>query len=117
MADWETTKLKSDVKREAGEMERWTYSGVMRAGIEAIKADVVGANQDGDIWVNPESQPEPTPDFNPDELAARIVDAVGVEAGGPQVDDSEIAREVARQLDYTAIADKVSRQVVRELQG
>lgn len=51
-----------------------------------------------------------------DELAAQIVDQIGATAGGPQVDDSEIAREVARQLDYTAIADKVSRQVVSELQ-
>lgn len=51
-----------------------------------------------------------------EELAGRIVDKIGATAGGPEVDDSEIARQVARQLDYTAIADKVSEQVVRELQ-
>lgn len=50
-----------------------------------------------------------------DELAGRIVDQIGATAGGPQVDDSEIAREVARQLDYAHIATKVSGQVVGEL--
>jgi len=51
------------------------------------------------------------------ELAALIVDQIGAEAGGPRVDDSDLAREVARQMDYVAIADSVAEQVARELQG
>lgn len=50
-----------------------------------------------------------------EELADLLVDTIGAEAGGPAVDDSEIAREVARQLDYTALADKVADEVVGRL--
>jgi len=42
-----------------------------------------------------------------DDLAARIVDQVG----GPQVDDSEIARTVARKLDYAELATQVADEV------
>jgi predicted DsbA family dithiol-disulfide isomerase len=55
--------------------------------------------------------------INADDLAARIVDHIGADVGGPQVDDSEIAREVAQQIDYAHLADKVSEQVVREIGG
>jgi len=54
---------------------------------------------------------------DPDDLAARIVDQIGADVGGPQVDDSEIARAVARELDYAHLADKVSEQVVGNLEA
>jgi len=56
-----------------------------------------------------------TQGIDPDDLAARIVDQIGADVGGPQVDDSEIARAVARELDYAHLASKVSEQVVNEL--
>jgi hypothetical protein len=59
-----------------------------------------------------------TPDVTDyEDLAARIVDQIGADAGGPQVDDTEIARAVARELDYAHLADKVSEQVVREIEA
>jgi hypothetical protein len=58
-----------------------------------------------------------TDTVNADDLAARIVDQLGADVGGAQVDDSEIARAVARELDYAHLADRVSEQVVREMGG
>jgi len=55
--------------------------------------------------------------INADDLAARIVDHIGADVGGPQVDDGEIAREVERQIDYAHLADKVGEKVVREIGG
>lgn len=50
-----------------------------------------------------------------DELPTDIVDEIGAKAGGPHVDDSEIAREVARQLDYDHLAQLVAEKVTDEL--
>jgi hypothetical protein len=50
-----------------------------------------------------------------EDVATRIVEQIGADVGGPQVDDTEIARAVARELDYAHLADKVSEQVVREI--
>jgi hypothetical protein len=55
--------------------------------------------------------------INPDDLAARIVEVIGADVGGPQVDDSEIARSVARELDYAHLADQVSEKVIREMEA
>jgi len=54
---------------------------------------------------------------DPDDLAARIVEQIGADVGGPQVDNSGIARAVARELDYAHLADKVSEQVVGNLEA
>jgi hypothetical protein len=48
-------------------------------------------------------------------LAERIVDSIGANAGGAQVDDSEIAREVARKLDYAELSNQVADEVVGRL--
>jgi len=47
-----------------------------------------------------------------DGLAARIADQVN-----GQVDDSEIARGVAREFDYAHLADNISEQVIMALEG
>ena len=38
MTDWETTKIKGDVKAEAKELDK-TYTEIMEAGIKAIQND------------------------------------------------------------------------------
>lgn len=52
---------------------------------------------------------------DPDDLAERIVDQIGADVGGPRVDDSELARAVARELDYANLADQVADRVVSDL--
>lgn len=42
------------------------------------------------------------------ELADILVDELGAAAGGPQVDDSEIAAAVVRQFDYVELASAVA---------
>jgi len=54
-----------------------------------------------------------TNDTDADELVDRIIDTIGAEVGGPRVDDSEIAREVSRQIDYA----ELSKRVADELEG
>lgn len=44
-----------------------------------------------------------------------LIDAIGAEVGGPTVDDSEIAREVARQIDYAQLGKKVADEVEARL--
>jgi hypothetical protein len=106
MTDWETTKIKGDVKAEAAELDA-TYTEVMRAGVQALK-------RAPDTPVNEADEPLGA-GVDTDELAAEIVDIIGAEAGGSQVDDSEIAREVARQLDYAALSNQVADEVVGRL--
>jgi hypothetical protein len=36
-----------------------------------------------------------------------LIDELGAQAGGPQVDDTDIAREVVRQFDYAELAKAV----------
>jgi len=43
-----------------------------------------------------------------EDLADFLVDELGAAAGGPQVDDSEIARDVVRQFDYAELATRVA---------
>jgi len=51
-----------------------------------------------------------------DESTAReIVDELAHEAGGPEVDDEEIANAVVRQFDYAALADTVAERVLEEV--
>lgn len=45
--------------------------------------------------------------------ADALIDELGAAAGGPQVDDSEIAAAVVRQFDYA----ELSKRVADELQG
>ena len=52
-----------------------------------------------------------------EDLATRIVNHIGADVDGPQVDDSRIARAVAQELDYAHLADRVSEQVVREMEA
>lgn len=52
-----------------------------------------------------------------DALVNDLVDEIGATVGGPQVDDSKLAREVTRQIDYVELANRVSEQVVAELGG
>lgn len=52
---------------------------------------------------------------DPDDLAERIVDQAAADVGGPRVDDSELARAVARELDYAHLADQVADRVVSDL--
>jgi len=40
-----------------------------------------------------------------------LIDTIAAEVGGPQVDDSEIAREVARHIDYAELATRVADEV------
>ena len=40
--------------------------------------------------------------------AKELVDELAAEAGGPQVDDSDIARAVVRQFDYAELANAVA---------
>jgi len=42
------------------------------------------------------------------EMADILVDELAAEAGGPQVDDSDIARAVVRQFDYAELANAVA---------
>ena len=40
-----------------------------------------------------------------------LIDDLGAQAGGPQVDDSKLAREVSRQIDYAQLANAVADEV------
>jgi len=64
-----------------------------------------------------DSDPPIPHDTSVEALAERIVDQIGADVGGPQVDDSEIARSVARELDYAHLADSVAEKVVSELEA
>lgn len=99
--DWVTVKIPEPVRDEAREDPR-TYGDIMADGLDA--------KQEGEPLYEAGND-EPV-----DELATRIVDQIGSDVGGPQVDDSEIAREVAAQLDYVNLAEKTAEQVVGELQ-
>jgi len=86
--------------------ENEPYKSVLQGLITNRKANGGGT---GDT---PESD---AVDVDVDNLATRIVDEIGAGVGGPQVDDSEIAREVAAQLDYVDLAEKTARKVTEEL--
>jgi len=47
-------------------------------------------------------------DVDIEEMVVELLDTIGATAGGPAVDDSELAREVAAQIDYTELANKVA---------
>jgi len=83
----------------------WSWGDALVAGAERLNDDL-----DSDAQRFGETT-------DSDALAERIVDAIGSEVGGPAVGDSEMAASVARQLDYTHLADKVSEQVVSQLEG
>lgn len=52
-------------------------------------------------------------DIPPEQFVKELIDVLGAEVGGPQVDDSELAREVARRIDYAELANRTA----DELQG
>lgn len=66
-----------------------------------------GLHEDGEIVVEPaELDPE---------TAEAIIETIGAEVGGASVDDGELAREVARQIDYAALADRVADELEARL--
>jgi len=60
-------------------------------------------HEDGEIVVEPAEID--------DEVAEAIIDVIGSEVGGPRVDDSELAREVSKQIDYAELATKVAEEL------
>lgn len=96
MADDTTTIEITDEQRAALDDRK-------RHDSEAMK-DVVGRLLDGETGDDTGNSPA----VDTDELADHLVDELGAAAGGPQVDDSDIARAVVAQFDYTELAARVA---------
>jgi hypothetical protein len=101
---WVTVKVPREDKEQADDYrpDESTFGDCLVAGAERL-AD--GLDSD-------------TRRFEPDDatadvdaLADRLVDELAATAGGPQVDDSDIAREVVRQFDYTELATAVANEL------
>jgi len=97
MTETTTIEIRRDQAEQLREIQR--QNGNYKTAIDELLED------NGN-----ESEP-----IDPNDLAARIVDQIGADVAWPQVDDSEIARAVAQELDYAHLASKVSEQVVNEL--
>jgi hypothetical protein len=84
--EWVTIKVPQAVRDEARDDPR-TYGQVLRAGLE--HEPFGGSITDADV--------------------ERLIDTIAAEADGQgRVDDSELAREVARQMDYGELANAVA---------
>jgi hypothetical protein len=84
--DWKTLRVPADRYQEAKEQKESA----------------------GRTWGEQIVRPDDCDEMNTDELAAYLVDELGAAAGGPQVDDSDIAADVVRQFDYAELANRVA---------
>jgi len=57
---------------------------------------------------NDERDEDDGPAVEIDALVDELVDELGATAGGPQVDDSEMARAVVAQFDYAELASRTA---------
>ena len=58
---------------------------------------------------------EPEPITLDEATIEQLVDELGAAVGGPGVDDSDIAREVAARIDYAELARKTADKVLEEV--
>ena len=58
---------------------------------------------------------EPEPITLDEATIEQLVDELGAAVGGPAVDDSNLAREVAARIDYAELARKTADRVVEEV--
>ena len=65
--------------------------------------DTYEAAENG-LYENADDQSPSSPDVDMDAFVDELIDELGAKAGGPHVDDSQIAREVVAQFDYAALA-------------
>jgi len=87
--DWVNIRIEEPVRDDARADDR-TYTEIMADGLAADRGELEDV---------------------PEDLATDILDTIGAEVGGPAVDDSEIAREVARQIDYAQLAGEVAKEL------
>ena len=58
---------------------------------------------------------EPEPITLDEATIEQLVDELGAAVGGPAVDDSNLAREVAARIDYAELARKTADKVLEEV--
>ena len=58
---------------------------------------------------------EPEPITLDEATIEQLVDELGAAVGGPPVDDSNLAREVAARIDYAELARKTADKVLEEV--
>lgn len=88
MTNWVTIKIPEDTRDDAKEVDGLTYEQLITLGIQADGADIVGKNDNGDVWLN--------------------LDQEGTDAGSVQ--ESSDTDEIHRKLDQiqSAQANTVS---------
>lgn len=97
--EWVTVKVPAEDKERADDYrpDGSTFGDCLVAGAERLNDNLdtdTGRFTDDAVDV--------------DAIAERVVDTIGAAVGGPQIDDTELAREVSRQVDYAELATKVA---------
>ena len=95
MTEWVTIRVPEGDRDEAKDVrpDDATHGDCLVAGAKALAEG---------------RMPDPEGRVLPEDVAAELVDELAAEAGGPQVDDSDIARAVVRQFDYAELANAVA---------
>lgn len=50
--EWVTIKIPKEIRGPAQDIDSLTYGQLMALGVQAHTADVVGKNDEGDVWLN-----------------------------------------------------------------
>jgi hypothetical protein len=100
--EWVTVKVPREDKAKADDYrpEGSTFGDCLVAG-----ADRLNGTQATDMSHRVGNE------MDAGDLAAYLVDELGAAAGGPQVDDSDIAADVVRQFDYAELASRVADEI------